>query len=143
MVVGLPHLVQQLRWISMNWHDIKQLESLQYRLKKLGYVMSQSKYSYSGEYRIGVFPMDDNVPIYSRDAELFAGDTEMIFAWVRGIEHRNEYLTMLKAVTDKKIKNLEQQYIKKRVQKGMIDKIKDPDKEIDKHTQDLIDLQNK
>jgi hypothetical protein len=127
----------------MNWHDIQQLEALQTRLKNLGYVMRPSKYSYSGECRIGVYPLDDNLPIYSRDAELFAGDTEMIMVWIRGIEHRNEYLEMLKVTTKKKIKTLEEKYIKTRLQKAMLHKIKDPDVPLDKHTQDLIGLRNK
>lgn len=127
----------------MNWYDLQNIDRLRARLTKLGYVMRQSKYSNSGEYKIGVYPLDDNVPIYSRDAELFTGNTEMIIAWVSGIEHRNEFLTMLKATSETKIKTLEENYIKNRIQKGMLEKIKDPDRKVDKHTQDLIDMQNK
>jgi hypothetical protein len=127
----------------MNWHDIQKIETLQIRLGKLGYVMRQSKHSYSGEYNIGVYPLDRQLPIYSRDAELFSGTVEMIEAWIRGVYHKNEYLLMLKAITDEKIKNLEQKYIKIRIHKGMLEKIKNPDKTLDKHTQDFIDLQSK
>lgn len=123
----------------MNWHEIQQLENLQIRLKKLGYVMRQSKHCNAGEYKIGVFPLDDHLPIYSRDAQLFSGDTEMIMSWLRGIEHRNEYLHMLKATSEKKIKTQEENYIKNRIQKAMLVKINNPDQKIDKHTQDLID----
>jgi hypothetical protein len=87
--------------------------------------------------------LDDKLPIYSRDAELFTGTTEAISSWLRGIEHRNDYLTMLKATSDDKIKTLEEKYVKTRIQKGMLEKIKDPDKKLDKHTQDFIDLCNK
>ena len=127
----------------MNWHQIQQLESLRDRLTKLGYVMRHSKYSNNAEYLIGIYPLNDKVPIYSRDAELFTGNTEAIMSWVRGIEHRNEYLTMLKATSESKIEALEENYIKKRIQNGMIQKIDNPDKKVDKHTQDLIDLRNK
>jgi len=123
----------------MNWYEVQQLEDLQIRLKKLGYMMCQAKHCNTGEYKIGVFPLENHLPIYSRDAQLFSGDTEMIMSWVRGIEHRNEYLLMLKAVSNKKIETLEEKYIKHRIQKGMLEKIKDPDRKIDKHTQDLID----
>ena len=127
----------------MDWYDIQKLETLQTNLKKLGYVMRQSKYSNSGEYLIGVYALDDQLPIYSRDAELFSGNVEMITAWIRGIWHRNEYLMMLKAITDKKIGALEEKYIKDRIHQGMLQKIKNPDQKTDKHTQDLIDISSK
>jgi hypothetical protein len=127
----------------MNWHQIEQLERLRGRLTKLGYVMSPSKYSTSGDYLIGVYPLNDKLPIYSRDAELFTGTTEAIESWLRGIEHRNDYLTMLKATSDDKIKTLEEKYVKTRIHKGMLEKIKNPDKKLDKHTQDLIELSGK
>jgi hypothetical protein len=127
----------------MNWHDIQKLETLQLQLKKLGYVMGHSKYSSSGSYTIGVYPLNDQLPIYSRDAELFSGDTESIAIWIRGIQHRNDYLHMLKATTDEKIKCLEEKYINSRIQKGMLEKIKNPDKKLDKHTSDLIELRAK
>ncbi len=105
--------------------------------------MRQSKYSTSGDYLIGVYPLDDKLPLYSRDAELFAGTTESITSWLRGIEHRNDYLTILKATSEDKIQILEEKYVKTRIQKGMLEKIKNPDKKLDKHTQDFIDLHNK
>lgn len=127
----------------MNWNDLNRFESLKDRLKKLGYCMSQSKYSYSGEYSIGVYPLDDKNPLFSRDAEVFSGDVESIGLWVRGIEHQNNYLMMLKATTEKKIKFLEEKYIKTRIQKGLLKKIKDPDEKLDDHTEDLIKLRAK
>ncbi len=126
----------------MNWYDIQKLETLQFRLKKLGYVMSQSKYS-NGSYAIGIYPLNDQLPIYCRDAELFSGDTNSIEAWIRGIEHRNDYLYMLKATNDKKVKALEEKYVKSRIQKGMLEKIKNPDKKLDKNTEDFIKLRAK
>lgn len=127
----------------MNWYDIQILERLRVRLKNLGYTMKQSKYNNSGEYLIGIYPLNDKVPIYSRDAEVFAGTIEVISAWARGIEHQTDYLVMLKATSDKKIKKLEDKYIKDIIHKGMLQKIKNPDQNVDKHTQDLINLQNK
>jgi len=127
----------------MNWNDIQQLDTLKNRLKKLGYCMCQSKYSYAGEYSIGVYPLDDKIPIYSRDAELFSGTVEMITAWLRGVEHNYNYLIMLKATSENKIKNLEEKYIKNRIQNGMLQKISHPDKKLDKHTEDLIALRAK
>lgn len=127
----------------MNWNDIQILEALKNRLKKLGYMMLQSKWSTSGSYLIGVYPLDDKNPLFSRDAEVFSGDTENIASWVRGIEHQNNYLMMLKAISEKKTKSLEENYISNRIQKGMLEKIKNPDKKLDQHTEDLIRLRSK
>lgn len=127
----------------MNWYDIQRVEALKDRLKKLGYVMSQSKWGASGSYTIGVYPLDDKNPLFSRDDEVFSGDAESIASWLKGIEHQNNYLMMLKATTEKKIKSLEEKYIKNRTQKGLLQKISDPNKKLDQHTEDLIKLRAK
>jgi hypothetical protein len=124
----------------MNWYDVQALKRLEERLTKLGYVMMTSRY---GNGEIGVYPLEDKNPIYSRDAQLFGGTVEQIICWVTGIEHQNTYLMMLKATNDDKIKTLEEKYVKTRIQKGMLEKIKDPDKKLDKHTRDLIEMRAK
>lgn len=139
----MHHSEQQLQCLSMNWYDIQKLEALQIRLNKLGYMMLQSKWSTSGSYTIGVYPLDDKNPLFTRDAEVFSGDTEHIASWVKGIEHQNNYLMMMKATSEKKIKDLEEKYIKERIQKGMLQKISDPNKKLDQHTEDFIKLRAK
>lgn len=124
----------------MNWHDIQNVENLKLRLNKLGYKMDHSKWSSSGQFLIGVYPLEDRNPIYSRDAELYTGTVEAIISWVRGIEHQNEYLLMLKATTEKRIKALEDKYVKTLIQKGVVQKIKDQNIKLDKHTEDLIKI---
>ncbi len=130
----------QLQWIKMNWHDIDLLDRVVTTLNQLGYKIAPAKY---GRSEIGVFPLEDKNPLYSRDAEVYAGTLEQIACWMRGMQHQNDYLKMLKATSDKRIKDLEENYVKSRIQKGMLEKIKDPDKKIDKHTEDLIKLRAK
>jgi hypothetical protein len=122
----------------MNWYSIVQIEAVKTRLNNLGYKMLPAKYRQDG--LIGIYPADDKNPLYSRDAEVFCGTVEDITAWVRGIEHQSGYLKMLKATSDKKIKALEEKYVKTRLQKAAVDKIKDGSTKIDKHTQELIDI---
>lgn len=144
MGVNKHHLVQPLQWINMDWTDVQLLNKVVDGLSKLGYYVKATKHSYQDKRcLVGVYPLEDKNPLYSRDAELFTGTMEEIVCWMRGINHRNEYLSMLKATTEKRIKDLEEKYIKNRLQTAMLHKIKNPDKPIDKHTQDLIDLQNK
>ena len=141
METGKHHLVQQLLLIKMDWHDVQLLDRVVSTLEKLGYKIKPAKYGQSGS--VGVYPLGDKNPLYSRDAEVYTGSIEQIMCWARGVEHQDGYLKMLKAVTNKKVKDLEEKYIKRKVHQAMLDKLKDPDKKIDKHTQDLIDLQNK
>lgn len=124
----------------MNWNDIQLLDRVVTTLNKLGYKINPAKY---GQGSIGVYPLEDKNPLYSRDAEVYTGSIEQIACWMRGVEHQDGYLKMLKATSDERIKALEEKYIKKRVQQGLLDKIKNPDIKVDKHTQDLINLQSK
>jgi hypothetical protein len=124
----------------MNWNDIQLLDRVVTTLNKLGYKINTAKY---GQGSIGVYPLEDKNPLYSRDAEVYTGTIEQIACWMRGVEHQDGYLKMLKATSDERIKALEEKYIKKKVQQGLLDKIKNPDIKVNKHTQDLIDLQSK
>lgn len=124
----------------MNWHDINQLKALETRLKKLGYIMHQSKWSNYGEYRIGIYPDDDANPILSRDAEIFAGTTDEILCWVQGIEHRNMYLFILKATNETKIKKLEEKYVKKKAHEAAIRLIKNPKQKLSEEDKDYMKM---
>ena len=124
----------------MNWNDIQLLDRVVTTLNKLGYKINPAKY---GQGLIGVYPLEDKNPLYSRDAEVYTGTIEQIACWMRGVEHQDGYLKMLKATSDERIKALEEKYIKKKIQQGLLDKIKNPDIKVDKHTQDLINLQSK
>ena len=128
----------------MDWTDVQLLNRIVEDLHKIGFYVKNTKYGYQdGRCLAGVYPLQDKNPLYSRDAEVFTGTMEEIACWIRGVTHRNDYLTMLKATTEKRIHELEEKYIKKLKQQAMVDAIKDPDKKINKHTRDLIDSQNK
>jgi NifB/MoaA-like Fe-S oxidoreductase len=127
----------------MDWNDIQLLDRVVSSLEKLGYKIVPTKYGYGNKSEIGVISLNDKNPIYSRDAEVFTGSLEEISVWIRGVQHQNNYLLMLKATTERRIKILEEKYVKNLLQKAMLQKIKDPDQPLDKHTRDLIDLQNK
>ena len=126
----------------MNWHDVQLYTRVVEDLARFGFKMKPSKWS-SSNGEIGIYPLEDKNPLYSRDAEIFRGTVEQIVCWLRGVNQQREYLTMLKATTDEKIKTLEEKHIKKLEHRAMLDVIKDPDKEIDKHTKDLIASRSK
>lgn len=125
----------------MDWNDIQLLDRVVTTLNKLGYKINPAKYGHQG--LIGVYPLEDKNPLYSRDAEVYCGTIEQIMCWARGVQHQDGYLKMLKATSDERIKKLETQYINKQAQQAMVDAIKDPDKKIPKHVKDLIAMANK
>ena len=128
----------------MDWTDVQLLDRVVTGLEKLGYYVKNTKYGYQdGRCLAGVYPLKDMNPLYSRDAEIFTGTMEEIACWMRGVNHRNEYLTMLKATTEKRIEDLEEKYRKKLKHQAMVDAIKNPDEKINKHATDLIKSQHK
>ena len=115
----------------MNWNDIQLYKRVEEQITNLGFKLYPSKWtSCNGE--IGVFPLEDKNPLYSRDAEIYTGTIEQIACWIRGVQQQKDYLTMLKATSEEKIKTLEEKYVKKLKHQAMLDIIKDPNKKIDK-----------
>ena len=112
------------------------LKRVEDRLKFLGYQMTSSRWG-TGE--IGVQPLDDRNPLYSRDAQVFSGTIDQIACWLTGLEHQDGYLKMLKATSSKKIKSLEEKYVTKLRHQALVDAISDPDKKLDKDVTDLLD----
>jgi hypothetical protein len=127
----------------MDWNDVQLLERVVEGLQKLGFKMKPTKYGYGGRTLVGVYPLEDKNPLYSRDAEVFTGTMEEIAVWMRGVNSRNDYLTMLKATSEKRIQDLEEKYRKKIKHQAMVDAIKDPDLKINKDAKALIEIQNK
>ena len=128
----------------MDWTDVQLLDRVVKGLEKLGYYIKNTKYGYQdGRCLAGVYPLKDMNPLYSRDAEVFSGTMEEIQCWMRGVSHRNDYLMMLKATSEKRIQELEEKYRKKLKHQAMVDAIKDPDKKINKHAEDLIKSESK
>jgi hypothetical protein len=120
----------------MNWNDMQLLKRVEDRLKFLGYQMTSSKWG-TGE--IGVQPLDDKNPLYSRDAQVFSGTVEQIACWIKGVEHQYDYLKMLKATSEKKVKILEEKHVTKLKHRALIDAISNPDKKLDKDTAAFLD----
>lgn len=80
------------------YQAILNLRRLEERVDRLGMRMGNPKH---GNYRqefgdlVSLFPKDDNLPIYSRDAEIFVGTLESMVDWLNGFEKAREYDFML------------------------------------------------
>lgn len=84
--------------VMSGYHTILRIRRLEEEVDKIGLRMGNSKH---GNYRqefgdvVALFPKDDCLPIYSRDAELFVGTLEEMEVWLRGWQKSFEYCRML------------------------------------------------
>lgn len=96
------------------YNTILRIRRLEEEADRLGFRMGNSKH---GNYRqefgdvIALFPKDNSLPIYSRDAELFVGTLEEMEVWLRGWQKAYEYHRMLIGRSfEKQIARKEQDY---------------------------------
>lgn len=96
------------------YHTILRIRRLEEEVNKLGFRMGNPKH---GNYRqefgdvVALFPKDDCLPIYSREAELFVGTLEEMEVWLRGWQKAVEYHRMLIGNTfEKTVARKEQDY---------------------------------
>lgn len=82
------------------WNTIQQVRKLEQQADKLGMKFTSYKYDNYPDDNIALIPKDnDALPIYSRDAHLFAGTLEGAAYWMQGVEWARDYDRM---VVDKK-----------------------------------------
>ena len=82
------------------WNQIQQVRKLEQQADKLGMKFTSYKYNNYPDDYVALIPKDnDALPIYSRDAHLFAGTLEGAAYWMQGVEWARDYDRM---VVDKK-----------------------------------------
>lgn len=87
------------------YQTIQRIRRLEDQVDKLGFRMGNSKH---GNFRqefgdiVALFPKEDCLPVYARDAELFTGTLEELEVWIRGVEWARGYDMLLRATDDKK-----------------------------------------
>jgi hypothetical protein len=74
------------------WNQIQQVRKLEEQADKLGLKFAPHKYDDSFGANVALVPKDkDALPIYSRDAQLFAGSLEGAAYWMQGVLWAREY----------------------------------------------------
>ena len=89
------------------YQAVIELRKLEERIGRLGFRMGFPKHGgFSNQFgdQVALFPKEDALPIYSRDAELYIGTLEGARTWLDGFEKAREYDRMLmgKAVETKR-----------------------------------------
>lgn len=85
---------------------VLKVKRLEETLHKMGMRWGHDKHSGSwggAEFgdRVAVFPRDEELPIYARDAQLFGGTIDQLQVWITGIEWARGY-DMINKVSDEK-----------------------------------------
>lgn len=92
------------------YEDFLRLQRIEAQAKQLGFRLGNPKHGYSNRDGIGfvaAFPLDDNLPIYTRDAELFVGSFRELEVWLNGWAKAQQYDYMLRMTDEKKRKKYE------------------------------------
>lgn len=94
------------------YNTILRIRRLEQEVDALGFRLGQSKHgNYHQEFGdiVSVFPKEDALPVYARDAELFVGSLEDLEVWIRGIQWARSYDLLLRLSDDDKRAKKEQQ----------------------------------
>jgi hypothetical protein len=92
-------------------YAIGRVRKVELEAAELGFRFTYPKFGSMHELdTIGLAPLEDNFPVYSRDAELFAGTLQDVEKFLHGIRWITMYYTQLKLVDDEKVKRKEQDY---------------------------------
>jgi len=74
------------------WNTLRKIQVLKERADLLGMKFAQYRHNDYNEDNVALIPRDqDSLPIYSRDAILFAGSLESADQWMQGVLWAREY----------------------------------------------------
>ena len=74
------------------WNTIQQVRKLEEQASNLGFMFTKYRHDDSFGANVALIPKDtDSLPIYSRDAVLFAGSLEGAAYWMQGVMWAREY----------------------------------------------------
>jgi hypothetical protein len=93
------------------YQAILELRRLEERITSMGFRMGHPKHGNLHELdQVALFPRDDCLPIYSRDAELYIGTLENMRIWLDGYEKARTYDKVLGLSNDEKRQKKEDEY---------------------------------
>lgn len=105
--------------LKFGYGTFQAYQQLLVRANKLGLTFNKAKWTHEDD--IGLYPLDDNLPIYTRDAMIGAGDLSTIQAFIAGVEWARDYDAIMKVSSEKTRAKREHDYRKTRMFKQLKD----------------------
>ncbi len=101
-----------MKTVSMvaGWQLLRDYRLTEERANKIGLKFAPSKFSGMEWDTIALIPLDEHLPVYNREAEVFQGSLQDISSWLRGIEWSREYDNLMIGKNDEKRKVAEEKY---------------------------------
>ncbi len=94
---------------------ILKIQSLETQIHDLGFRWGYDKHGRWGDGndfgdKVAIFPRDEELPAYARDAMLFCGTINELQTWINGIKWARDYDMLLKVSDEKKREKGEVKY---------------------------------
>ncbi len=101
-----------MKTVSMvaGWQLLRDYRLTEERANKIGLKFAPSKFSGMEWDTIALIPLDEHLPVYNREAEVFQGSLQDISSWLRGIEWSREYDNLMIGKNDEKRKVAEEKF---------------------------------
>lgn len=91
------------------YQTLRRWQRIEEHANKLGFMIGNPKHGWSSDNgdSVAIFPKDDALPTFSRDAELFSGTFRELEIWLAGWERSQQYDMLLRMTDEKRRKKFE------------------------------------
>jgi len=104
----------------LGYSQMQLFERLKERANECGFEVRAAKF---GENFLTLCPLDDELPLYSRDADFYNGDAQSLLTFIHGMNWAREYDTMIKLSNDDKRQEKEQKIRNRQLLAKLIDEV--------------------
>jgi len=92
--------------MAIGFDTLRRIQALEMQLATFGMRIGCPRYAKQD--RVSVYPLEDELPVYSQDAELFIGTVEEVECWLIGFQAARMYDSLLGVSDDAKRAKKEQ-----------------------------------
>lgn len=92
--------------MAIGFDTLRRIQALEMQLATFGMRIGCPRYAKQD--RVSIYPLEDELPVYSYDAELFIGTVEEVECWLMGYQAARMYDSLLGLSDDKKRTKKEQ-----------------------------------
>ena len=104
----------------LGYSQMQLFDRLKERADALGFEVQSAKF---GENFLTLSPVGDELPLYSRDADLYNGDVQSLLSFMHGIIWAREYDEMIKLSNTDKRQEKEQKIKNRQLLAKLIDEV--------------------